>query len=125
MYTQIGSLLFAVVLGAKRAFELRPHATATSGFLTNTMVCALEILVVHGNETLNRGRNRFFCAVQVTLVAGAMLLRFVCDQNEDYGLGDGISLLICAGMAAGAAPVFYLEHTLILDSCKSSMMHGL
>ncbi|CAL8463377.1 g2911 [Coccomyxa elongata] len=76
MYTQIGSLLFAVVLGAKRAFELRPHATVASGFLTNTMV---------------------------TLVAGAMLLRFVCDQNEDYGLGDGISLLICAGMAAGYA----------------------
>ncbi len=41
MYTQIGSLLFAVVLGAKRAVELRPHATVTPGFLTNTMVCAL------------------------------------------------------------------------------------
>lgn len=81
MYTQIGSLLFAVVLGAKRAVELRPHATIASGFLTNTMV---------------------------TLVAGAMLLRFVCDQNEDYGLGDGISLLICAGMAAGAPPLFYI-----------------
>ena len=41
MYTQIGSLLFAVVLGAKRAVELRPHATVASGFLTHTMVCAL------------------------------------------------------------------------------------
>lgn len=76
MYTQIGSLLFAIVLGTKRAVELRPHATAASGFLTHTMAI---------------------------LVAGAMLLRFICDQNEDFGLGDGISLLICSSMASGAA----------------------
>ena len=89
MYTQIGSLLFAIVLGAKRAVELRPHATVASGFLTQTMV---------------------------TLVAGAMLLRFVCDQNEDHGLGDGISLLICAGMAAGAA-LSTLCSNLLIASC--------
>lgn len=74
MYTQLGSLVFAVVLGAKRAVELAP-GQAARGFVTRTML---------------------------TLVAGAMLLRFVADQNQDYGLGDGIALIICAGMASGA-----------------------
>ena len=74
MYTQLGSLVFAVVLGAKRAVELAP-VQAARGFVTRTML---------------------------TLVAGAMLLRFVADQNQDYGLGDGIALIICAGMASGA-----------------------
>lgn len=90
MYTQVGSLLFAIVLGAKRAVELRPHAIVARGFLTHTMV---------------------------TLVAGAMLLRFVCDQNEDHGLGDGISLLICAGMAAGAV-LSTLLSAIVIDSCR-------
>lgn len=74
MYTQLGSLAFAVVLGAKRAVELAPVEVA-KGFVTRTML---------------------------TLVAGAMLLRFVADQNQDYGLGDGIALIICGGMASGA-----------------------
>ena len=90
MYTQVGSLLFAIFLGAKRAVELRPHAIVARGFLTHTMV---------------------------TLVAGAMLLRFVCDQNEDHGLGDGISLLICAGMAAGAV-LSTLLSAIVIDSCR-------
>ena len=55
MYIQIGSLAFAALLGAKRAVELHPHALVVSGFLTQTML---------------------------TLVAGAMLLRFVADQNQ-------------------------------------------
>ena len=82
MYTQIGSLAFAVLLGAKRGVELLPQAAQQRGFITGTML---------------------------TLVAGAMLMRFVADQNQDYGLGDGIALLICSGMASGA-PVFSVVH---------------
>lgn len=87
MYTQIGSLAFAALLGAKRAVELLPQAAAPKGFITQTML---------------------------TLVAGAMLTRFVADQNQDYGLGDGIALLICSGMASGAGPL--MRH----QSCSPS-----
>ena len=75
MYLQLGSLFFAVILGAKRAVELRRFALSQKGFVTGTML---------------------------SLAAGAVLIRFISDQNEEHGLGDGISLLICANFAAGA-----------------------
>ncbi|CAL5223721.1 g6276 [Coccomyxa viridis] len=73
VYTQIGAVAYAVILGAKRAIELRAFAGRQVGFVTTTML---------------------------HLVAGASLLRFAVDQNEAQGLGDGISLLICAGIGA-------------------------
>ena len=73
VYTQIGAVAYAIILGAKRAIELRAFAGRQAGFVTETML---------------------------QLVAGASLLRFAVDQNEAQGLGDGISLLICAGIGA-------------------------
>lgn len=77
LYTQTGALFFAVILGAKRAIELAPFAASGDGFITGAMC---------------------------QLVAGASLLRFAVDQNEHQGLGDGISLLICAGIGSRARP---------------------
>ena len=77
VYTQIGAVAYAVILGAKRAIELRAFAGRQVGFVTTTML---------------------------HLVAGASLLRFAVDQNEAQGLGDGISLLICAGIGASECP---------------------
>lgn len=73
LYTQVGALGFAVVLGARRAAELRPYAGRRALFVTDTML---------------------------QLVAGAMVLRYAVDQNERAGLGDGIALLICAGIGS-------------------------
>ena len=73
LYTQIGALLFAFMLGARRAVELRPFAGRRALFMTDTML---------------------------QLVAGAMVLRYAVDQNELAGLGDGIALLICAGIGS-------------------------
>ncbi len=73
LYTQIGAVVYAVILGAKRAIELRGFAAHQAGFVTSTML---------------------------QLVAGASLLRFAMDQNEAQGLGDGVSLLIGAGIGA-------------------------
>ena len=73
LYTQIGALGFAVVMGARRAAELRPFAGRRTLFVTDTML---------------------------QLVAGAMVLRYAVDQNELAGLGDGIALLICAGIGS-------------------------
>ena len=77
VYTQIGAVAFAVILGAKRAIELRGYAAGQAGFVTGTML---------------------------QLVAGASLLRFAVDKNEVHGLGDGIALLICAGIGASECP---------------------
>ena len=73
LYTQIGALGFAFLLGARRAVELRPFAGRRALFMTDTML---------------------------QLVAGAMVLRYAVDQNELAGLGDGIALLICAGIGS-------------------------
>lgn len=74
VWTQTLAVAFAIVQGASRAIELR-H-------------CAL------------REARTFVTETMVHLVAGAMLLHWAVDQNEAHGLGDGISLLICAGIAA-------------------------
>ena len=73
LYTQVGALGFAFLLGGRRAVELRPYAGAQPLFVTGAML---------------------------TLVAGAMLLRYAVDQNELAGLGDGVALLICAGIGS-------------------------
>ena len=72
MYTQVLALVFAVLWGVNRAVKLLPAASEAKGFVT---LCWL------------------------TLTAGAVLLRFLCDQNQEHGLGDGLSLLICTSMA--------------------------
>lgn len=77
VYTQIGAVAYAVILGAKRAIELRGFARGQAGFVTGTML---------------------------QLVAGASLLRYSVDQNDAQGLGEGISMLICAGIAASECP---------------------
>ncbi len=74
VWTQTLAFAFAVVQGAHRAVELRHFALRQTRFVMT--------------ETIAH------------LIAGAMLLRWTVDQNEAYGLGDGISLLICAGIAA-------------------------
>ena len=74
VWTQTLAVAFAVVQGANRAIELRHFALRQAGsVVTETMM---------------------------HLVAGAMLLRWAVDQNSAHGMGDGISLLICAGIAA-------------------------
>ena len=74
VWTQTLAVAFAVVQGANRAIELRHFALKQAGsVVTETMM---------------------------HLVAGAMLLRWAVDQNSAHGMGDGISLLICAGIAA-------------------------
>ena len=82
VYTQIGAVAYAVILGAKRAIELRGFAKGQAGFVTGTML---------------------------QLVAGASLLRFAVDQNDAHGLGDGIALLICAGIGASERPAQLLR----------------
>ena len=83
LYTQIGALCFAFVLGVRRALELRPFAGSQPLFVTGTML---------------------------QLVAGAMVLRYAVDQNELAGLGDGIALLICAGIGSSALRHSFPQH---------------
>lgn len=73
VYTQIGALIFAFLAGAQRAIELQPWAGSRPLFVT---------------------------ATTLELVAGAMVLRWAVDQNELAGLGDGVTLLICAGFGS-------------------------
>lgn len=84
VYTQIGALFFAIILGATRAIQLRAFARNQAGFVTGTML---------------------------HLVAGACLLRYAIEQNEHVGLGDGISLLICAGISSSELSAAYVEFT--------------
>ena len=92
VYTQIGAVAFAVVLGAKRAIQLQGFAADQAGFVTSTML---------------------------QLVAGASLLRFAMDQNEAQGLGDGISMLISAGIGASeSAANSHRLHVCVLTHCQ-------
>lgn len=95
VYTQIGAVAFAVILGARRAVELQGFAGGQAGFVTGTML---------------------------QLVAGASLLRFAVDQNEAQGLGDGISMLICAGIGASeSATESHRMCTCLFCQCRQTM----
>ena len=77
VYTQLVALAFAVITGAKRAIELQPYAGRHPCFVTDTML---------------------------NLVAGACVLRFAVDENEDKGIGEGMSMIICAGIGTSERP---------------------
>ena len=56
------------------ALKLRPQAAAASGFVTESMVA---------------------------LTTGAVMQLWFADTIDTYGLGDGLSFIICLGIVSG------------------------
>lgn len=56
--------------------------------------------LISQNLTLSTGLSFYIPAV-TSLVAGAMFLMWLGEQITERGIGNGISLIICAGIAAG------------------------
>jgi preprotein translocase subunit SecY len=88
-FTRYGTVILCVIQGVSLAMMLEGMKSPTSG---------LPIV-------LNTGWGFRFLTV-VTLTAGTMFLMWLGEQITERGIGNGISLIIFAGIAAGIVPGF-------------------
>lgn len=80
---------------------------------------------------LKAGAVRFISTTDTaaTLVGGVVLLRWLCDHLEPWGLGEGISLIICSSIATRASSLSPFSSTLCLllegcYSCHAGCLHA-
>jgi preprotein translocase subunit SecY len=70
--------------GYKTCWEYRPVALASAAFWSPAFF-------------------RWAVDKTATLAAGAVLLQFIAEQVEEWGLGDGVSMIICLSVLTSAS----------------------
>ncbi|MBC7190256.1 preprotein translocase subunit SecY, partial [Candidatus Aerophobetes bacterium] len=95
---------------AKQGEEGRRKITQLSRFLTIPIAAVQGIALCLWVESINngafvytRGFNFLFPAV-ITLITGTVLIMWIGEKITERGIGNGISLLIFAGIVAGVRP---------------------
>ena len=61
----------------------------------------IAVMLFKQPELVTSSQVEFYVTTVVTLVTGTMFLMWLGEQITERGLGNGISLIICAGIAAG------------------------
>ena len=87
-YTRYGTVLLAAVQGIGISFMLRNPASLGLGFAGSIVKSAIPLWQFH------------FLAV-ITLAAGTSFIMWLGEQITERGIGNGISLIITAGIVAG------------------------
>ncbi|KAK9798228.1 hypothetical protein WJX73_009904 [Symbiochloris irregularis] len=88
-YIQVLAVFFAIPMGASKALELLPLKAVTG-----------ELAKAGTGFGASCMRFLSITDTAATLVAGAVLLRWLTDHVEHWGLGDGITLVICTSITA-------------------------
>ena len=101
--------------GNKKIIQLTRYGTVLIAFIQSIGVVSLfssQGLIISG---LNNGL--FFAVAIITLVTGTIFVMWLGEQITDYGIGNGISLIITVGILAGAPNAFgAMFQTMFADS---------
>ena len=84
--------------GRRKITQYTRYATL---FLATFQSFGIAVMLYKQPQLVVSGQVEFYITTVVTLVTGTMFLMWLGEQITERGLGNGISLIICAGIAAG------------------------
>lgn len=84
--------------GRRKITQYTRYATL---FLATFQSFGIAVMLYKQPSLVLSGQTEFYVTTVVTLVTGTMFLMWLGEQITERGLGNGISLIICSGIAAG------------------------
>ena len=98
-------------LGRKKIIQLTRYGTVLIASMQSVGVAVYlsSIKLNNGASVVPDGNFYFYFVTIITLVTGTIFIMWLGEQISDYGLGNGISLIIMCGILAQAPFVFQAE----------------
>jgi preprotein translocase subunit SecY len=98
-------------LGRKKIIQLTRYGTVLIASMQSIGVAVYlsSIKLNNGASVVPDGNFYFYFVTIITLVTGTIFIMWLGEQISDYGLGNGISLIIMCGILAQAPFVFQAE----------------
>ena len=98
-------------LGRKKIIQLTRYGTLLIASMQSVGVAIYlsSIKLNNGNSVVDADYSLFYFVTIITLVTGTIFIMWLGEQISDYGLGNGISLIIMCGILAQAPFVFQAE----------------
>ncbi|AXK38550.1 preprotein translocase subunit SecY [Crenobacter cavernae] len=84
--------------GRRKITQYTRYATVV---LATFQSFGIAVMLFQQPNLVTSGQWEFYLTTVVTLVTGTMFLMWLGEQITERGIGNGISLIICAGIAAG------------------------
>ncbi len=84
--------------GRRKITQYTRYATV---LLASAQSFGIAVMLYGQPDLVVMGKAQFIFTTMVTLVTGTMFLMWLGEQITERGIGNGISILICAGIAAG------------------------
>lgn len=84
--------------GRRKITQYTRYATV---LLASAQSFGIAVMLYGQPDLVVMGKAQFVFTTMVTLVTGTMFLMWLGEQITERGVGNGISILICAGIAAG------------------------
>ena len=88
--------------GNKKIIQLTRYGTVLIA-----MVQAIGVAVLWQGEVKGMSEGMFFVVAIIALVTGTIFVMWLGEQITDYGIGNGISLIITVGILAGLPTAFW------------------